>query len=164
MTCTANGYPPPIFTITKEGVNVQTNVQPGIHIIDNVQLGDDGKKFSCTPTNQKGSGPAKEFKLVVIGKVTPYVWRQPLLEWLCNYCSLANHSRGFINFFSRWLHVISRQLYSCKLKQDLQIGKARESQLSYTLCQNCIWKPWKMGQTCYVHWGSKQCKHYRYTY
>ena len=80
MTCTANGYPPPRFTITKEGVNVQTNVQPGIHIIDNVQLGDDGKEFSCTPTNQKGSGPAKEFKLVVIGKVTPYVTRQDLLK------------------------------------------------------------------------------------
>ena len=66
LTCSANGYPAPTYTITRGGAPVSQS-SPGKIVINNVSLNDEDTSYSCVPTNKVGSGPRKDLNIVVQG-------------------------------------------------------------------------------------------------
>ena len=66
VTCTANGYPPPTYTI-KRG-NTIVNSTGGRFVIFNIQLGVEDYTYNCEPNNTVGKGPVKQLKITVQGE------------------------------------------------------------------------------------------------
>ena len=65
LTCRANGYPAPRYTI-KRG-NTEVNSVKGKFVIHSVQIDEESANYSCEPRNSVGSGPAKHLRITVIG-------------------------------------------------------------------------------------------------
>ena len=66
LTCSANGYPVPTYTI-KQGTTTVNSVG-GKYEISNVQLNQEDFTYSCEPSNKVGSGPIEPLKLTVQGE------------------------------------------------------------------------------------------------
>ena len=66
LTCSANGYPAPTYTI-KRGTTDVNSVQ-GKHVITNIQLSAEADTYKCEPQNEVGPGPSKDLQITVIGK------------------------------------------------------------------------------------------------
>ncbi|XP_078351543.1 fibroblast growth factor receptor 3-like isoform X2 [Oculina patagonica] len=64
LTCSANGYPAPIYTI-KRGDSPVNSVE-GKHVIPNIQLSDEADTYSCEPQNSEGTGPTKQLQITVL--------------------------------------------------------------------------------------------------
>ena len=69
LTCSANGYPAPVYTLKLGNtILVRTSVT-GTYDISNVQLNThDGQVYSCEPSNTEGNGPTQSLTLTVHGK------------------------------------------------------------------------------------------------
>ncbi|KAL9964644.1 hypothetical protein ACROYT_G028318 [Oculina patagonica] len=63
VTCIANGYPAPTYTI-KRGNTVVKNSE-GRFVITNIQLSEEDYTYSCEPNNTVGRGQIKELKITV---------------------------------------------------------------------------------------------------
>ncbi|KAJ7323708.1 Hemicentin 2 [Desmophyllum pertusum] len=63
LTCSANGYPAPTYTITRGSTTV--NSVGGKHTIPNVQLNQEDFTYSCVPNNKVGSGPIDRLTMTV---------------------------------------------------------------------------------------------------
>ena len=66
VTCLADGYPPPAYTI-KRG-NQIVNSTGGRFMITNIQLSEEDYGYSCTPNNTVGAGASKQLQITVLGK------------------------------------------------------------------------------------------------
>ncbi|XP_078379822.1 hemicentin-2-like isoform X2 [Oculina patagonica] len=64
LTCSANGYPAPTYTI-KRGNTVVNSVE-GKHVIPNIQLNAESDTYSCEPQNSEGTGPTEQLQIIVI--------------------------------------------------------------------------------------------------
>ncbi|XP_078351544.1 uncharacterized protein LOC144636256 isoform X3 [Oculina patagonica] len=69
LTCSANGYPAPIYTI-KRGDSPVNSVE-GKHVIPNIQLSDEADTYSCEPQNSEGTGPTKQLQITVLESTVP---------------------------------------------------------------------------------------------
>lgn len=68
LTCSANGYPPPRYTIKLGNTTLVQNSVTGRYDITNVQLNpNDGQQYFCEPSNAEGSGPTQSLTLTVNG-------------------------------------------------------------------------------------------------
>ena len=65
LTCSANGYPPPTYTL-KRG-NTTVNSVGGTFLVPVVQISEENENYTCEPRNKAGSGPTKELKITVKG-------------------------------------------------------------------------------------------------
>ena len=65
LTCSANGYPPPTYTIKRR--NTTVNSVGGKFLIPIVQISEENENYSCEPRNKVGSGPIKELKITIKG-------------------------------------------------------------------------------------------------
>lgn len=63
VTCSANGYPAPTFTI-KRG-NETVNSTGGRFVIRNIQLKEEDAMYTCEPNNTIGTGAKRELKITV---------------------------------------------------------------------------------------------------
>ena len=68
LTCSANGYPAPTYTITQGGSTLVSQSISGKIVINSVQLSHEDTPYSCEPTNKVGTGPRKDLNIVVQGK------------------------------------------------------------------------------------------------
>jgi len=66
LTCSANGYPAPTYTIKRQNTPVVSN--GGKFEITNVQLNEEANMYSCETQNAVGSGPREQLQITVIGK------------------------------------------------------------------------------------------------
>ena len=66
LTCSANGYPAPTYTIKRQNTPVVSN--GGKFEITNVQLNEEANTYSCETQNAVGSGPTEQLQITVIGK------------------------------------------------------------------------------------------------
>ncbi|KAL9964639.1 hypothetical protein ACROYT_G028311 [Oculina patagonica] len=64
LTCSANGYPAPTYTI-KRGNTVVNSVE-GKHVISNIQLSAEADTYSCEPQNSGGTGPTEQLQITVL--------------------------------------------------------------------------------------------------
>ena len=68
LTCSAGGYPAPIYTIRHGPTTVLTqNGGPGRVVINNIQLNAEDQPYSCVPSNKVGDGPTKQISITVQG-------------------------------------------------------------------------------------------------
>ena len=67
LTCSADGYPPPTYTIRRGVRTLEQHSRTGRHVINNIQLNAEDESFVCVPSNEVGSGPTKELKITVQG-------------------------------------------------------------------------------------------------
>ena len=67
LTCSANGYPSPKYTIRQGVKKLVQQSSTGRHVINNIQLNAEDESYSCVPSNKVGSGPTKELKINVQG-------------------------------------------------------------------------------------------------
>ena len=67
LTCSANGYPAPTYTIKRGGSTLESQSISGKHVINSVQLSHEDTPYSCEPTNDIGNGPRKDLNIVVQG-------------------------------------------------------------------------------------------------
>jgi len=66
LTCSAGGYPAPIYTIRHGPTTVLTqNGGPGRVVINNIQLNAEDQPYSCVPSNKVGDGPTKQISITV---------------------------------------------------------------------------------------------------
>ena len=65
VTCVANGYPAPTYTIKRENTVVSST--GGKFVITNIQLSEEDYTYSCEPNNTIGRGPIKQLKITVQG-------------------------------------------------------------------------------------------------
>ena len=72
LTCSANGYPAPRYTIKRGNTQVVSN--GGKFDITNVQLSEEGNTYSCETQNAMGSGPTEQLQIVVLGKDQRLIW------------------------------------------------------------------------------------------
>ncbi|KAL9964646.1 hypothetical protein ACROYT_G028320 [Oculina patagonica] len=63
LTCSANGYPAPTYTI-KRGNTVVNSVE-GKHVIPNIQLSAEADTYSCEPQNSEGTGPTEQLQITI---------------------------------------------------------------------------------------------------
>ena len=73
LTCSANGYPAPTYTIKRQNTQVVSN--GGKFEITNVQLSEEANTYSCETQNAEGSGPTVQLKITVLGKDQDYLWK-----------------------------------------------------------------------------------------
>ncbi|CAH3167452.1 unnamed protein product [Pocillopora meandrina] len=69
LTCTANGYPAPTYTIqrtTPSGTTPLAGTSGGRYTIPNVQLTEEDNSYNCVPRNALGDGPSKSLTVKVI--------------------------------------------------------------------------------------------------
>ncbi|XP_022808570.1 B-cell receptor CD22-like, partial [Stylophora pistillata] len=69
LTCIANGYPPPTYTIkrtTSSSTSTLSGTSGGRYTISNVQLSEEDNTYSCEPQNVLGNGPEQPLKITVI--------------------------------------------------------------------------------------------------
>ena len=67
LTCSANGYPAPTYTI-RRGSSTLTGTAGGRYTIPNIQLSEEDNTYSCEPRNDVGTGPTEQLKITVEGK------------------------------------------------------------------------------------------------
>ncbi|CAH3172596.1 unnamed protein product, partial [Porites lobata] len=66
LTCSANGYPAPVYTLKIGNSILFENSVTGTYDISNVQLNThDGQVYSCEPSNAEGKGPTQSLTLTV---------------------------------------------------------------------------------------------------
>ena len=88
LTCSANGYPAPIYIIKRGATPVVSN--GGKFEINNVQLGEEENEYSCETQNAEGSGPPEiKIRITVLGKDQEYLLKvilknQPVLSIISN--------------------------------------------------------------------------------
>ena len=71
LTCIANGYPPPTYTIkrtTSSSTSTLSGTSGGRYTISNVQLSEEDNTYSCESQNVLGNGPEQPLKITVIGE------------------------------------------------------------------------------------------------
>ena len=69
LTCSANGYPAPVYTLKRGNTILDQNSATRTYEIRDVQLNtNDGQVYSCEPSNAEGSGPPQSLTLTVHGK------------------------------------------------------------------------------------------------
>ena len=73
LTCSANGYPVPTYTIKRNDVTLIGG--QGKHVITNIQLGEEDVTYSCEPQNKVGTGPKEDLKLTVQGMEQSHLLR-----------------------------------------------------------------------------------------
>lgn len=71
LTCSANGYPAPTYTIKRQNTPVVSN--GGKFEITDVQLSEEENTYSCETQNAEGSGPTEQLKITVLGKNQDYL-------------------------------------------------------------------------------------------
>ena len=67
LTCRANGYPAPTYTI-RRGSSTLTGTADGRYTIPNIQLSEEDNTYSCESRNDVGTGPTEQLKITVQGK------------------------------------------------------------------------------------------------
>lgn len=64
LTCSANGYPAPTYTIKRQNTPVVSN--GGKFEILDVQLSEEANTYSCETQNAEGSGPTEQLQITVL--------------------------------------------------------------------------------------------------
>ena len=67
LTCSADGYPAPKFTMRHGVKTLVHESRTGRHVINNIQLNAEYESYFCVPSNKEGRGPSKELKITVQG-------------------------------------------------------------------------------------------------
>ena len=67
LTCSANGYPAPTYTI-RRGSSTLNGTADGRYTISNIQLSEEDNTYSCESRNDVGTGPTEQLKIRVQGK------------------------------------------------------------------------------------------------
>ena len=67
ISCSANGYPVPSYTIKRNDTDVTQNAGVGKHRINNIRLSAEYDSYSCVPHNSEGNGPREVLKITVQG-------------------------------------------------------------------------------------------------
>ena len=68
LTCSADGYPAPTYTI-RHGSNIVTQQsKTGRYVINNIQLNAEKESYVCEPSNKVGDGQNKELMITVQGQ------------------------------------------------------------------------------------------------
>ena len=67
ISCSANGYPVPSYTIKRNDTDVTQNAGAGKHRITNIRLSAEYDSYSCVPHNSEGNGPREVLKITVQG-------------------------------------------------------------------------------------------------
>ena len=69
ISCSANGYPVPSYTIKRNDTDViiTHNAGVGKHRITNIRLSAEYDCYSCVPHNSEGNGPRELLKITVQG-------------------------------------------------------------------------------------------------
>ena len=65
LTCSADGYPAPTYTIRRGSTEVSNS--GGRVDINNIQLNDEDEPYSCVPSNKVGDGPTEQITIIVLG-------------------------------------------------------------------------------------------------
>ena len=71
LTCSANGYPTPTYTIKRQNTPVVSN--GGKFEITDVLLSEESNIYSCETQNAEGSGPTEQLQITVLGKDQDYL-------------------------------------------------------------------------------------------
>ena len=67
LTCGADGYPAPKYTIRRGMKTLVQHSRTGRHVINNIQLNAEEESYFCVPLNKFGGGPTGELKITVQG-------------------------------------------------------------------------------------------------
>ena len=67
ISCSANGYPVPNYTMKRNDTDVTQNAGAGKHRVTNIWLGAEYDSYSCVPHNSVGNGPREVLKITVQG-------------------------------------------------------------------------------------------------
>ena len=73
LTCSANGYPAPSYTIKRQNTPVVSN--GGKFEISDVRLSEESNTYTCETQNAIGSGPTKQLRITVLGKDQDYLMK-----------------------------------------------------------------------------------------
>ena len=87
LTCSANGYPAPVYTIKRQGTEIVSS--GGKVEITDVRLGEEANTYTCETQNAVGSGPTVQLQITVLGKDQDYLLKamlnnQPVLRIISN--------------------------------------------------------------------------------
>ena len=67
ISCSANGYPVPSYTVKRNDTDVTQNFGVDKHRITNIRLSAEYDSYACVPHNSEGNGPRQVLKITVQG-------------------------------------------------------------------------------------------------
>ena len=107
LTCSANGYPAPVYTIKRQGTEIVSN--GGKVEITDVMLGEEANTYTCETQNAVGSGPTEQLQITVLGKDQDYLFKamlnnQPVLCIISNQVifSIPSEMKWYCVDFRGW--------------------------------------------------------------
>ena len=108
LSCYADGFPPPTYTIKRNEVVVLSSAARGVYEINSIQVAEESVTYSCESSNSLGDGPQKNLIVTVLG----------------GYCSCSFNS--FACSSNRCL-----EFYGAALSHDQSCIQQQRSKLSF---------------------------------